>query len=41
MTPSEVPSEFDRYKDDDFGDKKDGKKSNKIIEHEENEEDGN
>jgi hypothetical protein len=42
MTPSQVPSEFDRYKDDDFEDRNDRKKSKKIIEQEEEgEEDGN
>jgi hypothetical protein len=39
MSPSQVPSEFDRYKEDDFEDRNDRKKSKKIIEQEEEEED--
>ena len=38
LSPSQVPSEFDRYKDDDFDDKNDRKKSMKIIKDEEEEE---
>jgi hypothetical protein len=32
MSPSQVPSEFDRYKEDDFEDRNERKKSKKIIE---------